>query len=187
MKCPKLFTTLALLLTLIINIADVALAQPGDFSLDEAHFDWNQLPHQEAISIGNDNLPKLAIFIDPECRYCTLLMEELSPPFSVSVEAYLMPLTDLHPGALDLSKAVWCASNKTDALFSVMLNHNLPLSLYNGIDCDSSGLDRIGEFAKKANFNATPVIINEAGEVHYGFLSMGDLTRFASEGEAHHD
>ena len=62
--------------------------------------DFSKLPLDKAIvRVKGNGSRKLALFSDPECPYCQGLEKQLEGVNNVTIYTFLLPLSDLHPGA----------------------------------------------------------------------------------------
>lgn len=148
---------------------------------DESRVSWDTLPHASAIITGKRGGIPLAVFLDPDCPYCKALQRDLQNNETLEVHEFLMPLTSLHPTAQADTNTIWCNPNRPQALIAVMLD--LPLQSPSPAQCDLSGLQKINTFLTTHPFNATPVLIRADGQLHYGYLSLAELTAWAMAGQ----
>lgn len=144
---------------------------------------WKDLSSLEGIITGKQGGIPVAVFLDPDCPYCSALMRELEKNKSLEVHVFLMPIPELHPDAPNDSRLIWCSNNRPAALTDLMLTHTLSPALNRGTDCDLSGLERINHFAAQHDISATPALIRQDGQVHFGYLSLSELTAWAMAGE----
>lgn len=120
----------------------------------------------------------LFVFSDPVCPFCKKLEPMLDRLSKNGYQVHIFP-TAIHPESLSMVTALACADG--DKL-SVWKNE-----ISNGIvpakkTCDGSDdVDsRAIRFFTQFGFNATPTLVNTAGQVHVGaFDSYDDLVTFA--------
>jgi len=72
-------------------------------------------------TVKGDGSRALAVFSDPDCRYCKQLEGELARLDNVTIYTFLYPLESLHPEAKTKAVSVWCAPNKAKAWSELML------------------------------------------------------------------
>ncbi|NNM59378.1 MAG: DsbC family protein [Legionellales bacterium] len=143
---------------------------------------WKSLPLDSAIITGKKGGTPVAVFLDPDCPYCKVLQQDLLKNNALEVYEFLMPIAELHPEAVGKTEAVWCAADRAKALTSAMLNPFFGQDSASVPECDLSGLMKIKDFATSHHFNATPILIRQDGVIHYGYLSLSELTAWAMAG-----
>ena len=155
----------------------------SDTGEDASVIPWQSLPLDSAIVTGKKGGIPVAVFLDPDCPYCKALQQDLQKNTALEVHEFLMPIPELHPDAVGKTEAIWCADNRAEALTSTMLNPFFGQDTASGPECDLSGLKKISQFATSHHFNATPILIRQDGAVHYGYLSLSELTSWARAGQ----
>lgn len=118
-----------------------------------------ELPAKGAISWGPANGPKVVVFSDFRCSYCSQLSTALR---DVGARVEERPISVL--GSRALSEAVYCSKYPESALHAAYAGEN-PQSP----KCDTSGLDANEAFARTHGFNGTPVVVRSDGAVLEGF------------------
>lgn len=140
--------------------------------LNEVKFD--SLPFENAIKfVKGDGSRKLAIFSDPECPYCKKLEEELTRIDNVTIFLFPYPIAGLHPQAVSLSKAIWCAPDKNAAWQDALLKGIAPKndgSCKNPIDANIS-------YAAKLHISGTPTLIFTNGQRIPGLVPADKLDK----------
>lgn len=144
---------------------------------------WKTLPDASSIITGKKGGIPVAVFLDPDCPYCKVLQQDLLKNTTLEVHEFLMPIAELHPDAQGKAEAVWCSDDRAKALTSAILNPFFGQDSASAPECDLSGLMKINEFATAHQFNATPILIRKDGAVHYGYLSLSELTAWAMAGD----
>jgi thiol:disulfide interchange protein DsbC len=131
-----------------------------------SYIDFSKLPLDKAIvRVKGNGSRKLALFSDPECPFCQGLELELEKVKDVTIYTFLLPLTDLHPGALRKSQLIWCAKDKAKAWEDMLVSHKEPTD--SNTTC-ATPINEIAEVAKKAYINGTPGIVFSSGKLLFG-------------------
>lgn len=136
---------------------------------------WETLPLNAAVVSGKLTGVPIAIFLDPDCPYCRAQEKELASNEVLKVYTLLMPLSDLHPEAATHSKMIWCSQDRLAALTAIMIDSK-SVELH---DCNTGALDSIAIYAQKNQFNVTPILVRQDGKIHYGYMSLSELTAWA--------
>lgn len=142
--------------------------------------DFNSLPLGEAIRIVKGNgARKIAVFEDPDCPYCRRLeQDDLAAMTDMTIYLFLLPLTSVHPHALEDSKAIWCSPDRASAwtgwmLSSTWMTTRTPMPT--GGSCAGDPIGKIQVLAQKLRVNATPTLFLENGRRIGGFLPREQL------------
>ncbi|WP_415833866.1 DsbC family protein [Kerstersia similis] len=131
--------------------------------------DFDQLPLELAIKqVHGDGSRKLAIFEDPNCRYCKQLRQTLAGIDNVTVYAFLLPI--LSQDSHEKSQAVWCAKDPAAAWDAWMVKGIAPQAG----NCDAP-LDQLLALGKRLNVRGTPAIFFEDGTRAPGALPADEL------------
>ena len=131
---------------------------------------FNSLPLDLAIKrVVGKGRRKMAVFSDPNCKYCKKLEKEMVDLKNVSI--YIFPIAIL-PGAEKKAKAIWCSADRLKAWEDHMLRGVEPVA---GKNCDTSGLARISAYAKKLRISTTPSLIFEDGMINPGWMTYAQL------------
>ena len=139
---------------------------------------FSQLPLKDAIkTVRGKGQRMLAIFSDPDCPYCKKLANELPKLDNVTIYTFLMPLDGLHPEASKKAKAIWCSTNKSQALENYMLHDKTPDM---NKTCDNP-IDRNVQLGQKLNINGTPTLISADGRVLPGMAAADQLEKFIAK------
>jgi thiol:disulfide interchange protein DsbC len=134
----------------------------------------SQLPSKGAIPWGPTTGPKVTVFSDFRCSYCSQLSATLQ---QMGARVEERPISVL--GSRQLSEAVYCSKSPVSALHAAYAGET-PQSP----KCDTSGLDANEAFARKHGFNGTPVIVRADGAVLEGFRPAPILTAWLKGGPA---
>ena len=125
--------------------------------------DINSLPLELAIkAVRGNGQRKLVVFSDPNCGYCKRLEKELLGITNVTIYTILYPILK---GSKELSKAVWCATDRLKTWNDLMLRTIPPI----GVNCNAP-LSKLIQIGQKHNFNSTPTLIFADGSVVLGMI-----------------
>jgi len=128
--------------------------------------DFSRLPFDKAIvRVKGKGTRKLAIFSDPECPYCQGLEKELESVNDVTIYTFLLPLTEIHPGALRKAELIWCAKDRARAWDDMLLRQHEPKG--SNTECDTP-IKEIAELASKNWITGTPGIVFTSGKLLLG-------------------
>jgi len=136
---------------------------------------FEKLPLNLAIKLVKGNgKRKAAIFEDPDCPYCKKLEQETLPQIDdVTLYIFLYPIEQLHAGATEKSKKIWCSPNPGKAWTDVMLKGIQPTA---APTCNNP-VDALQKFAREHNITGTPTLIFANGRRVAGALPTVDLER----------
>ncbi|MGO3742189.1 DsbC family protein [Kerstersia sp.] len=130
---------------------------------------FDELPLDLAIKqVHGDGSRKLAIFEDPNCRYCKQLRQTLAGIDNVTVYAFLMPI--LSQDSHEKARSVLCARDPAAAWDAWMLQGIAPQPRR----CDAP-LDKLLALGKRLNVRGTPAIFFEDGTRAPGALPADEL------------
>jgi thiol:disulfide interchange protein DsbC len=128
---------------------------------------FDTLPLDLAIkNVKGNGKRKLAVFTDPNCRYCKKLEKEMVNLTNATVYIFVFPIL---PGSEEKARAIWCAPDKLKAWEDHMLEGIDPPS---GKACDTSALNKIALQAKKLGVSVTPTLVFEDGVIKPGTLTL---------------
>ena len=144
--------------------------------------DFSSLPLDKAIvRVKGNGKRKLALFSDPECPYCQGLEKQLEGVNDVTIYTFLLPLAELHPGALRKSQLIWCAKDKAKAWDDMLLLQKEPKG--SNTKCETPIKD-IAEIASKNWITGTPGIIFSNGKLLFGNQPTEKLAKLLDESVA---
>ena len=156
--------------TLIDTRARVNLSQQRLLELKAVKFD--SLPFEHAIKlVKGKGERQIAVFSDPDCPSCRELEKELAKLDNLTVHLFLMPLAELHPQAVGIAEAVWCAEDRASAWHGYMLENVKPVAE----KACATPFTSIAKLAADMNINGTPAIILPNGRILLGAVSSGQL------------
>ena len=142
--------------------------------------DFAALPLADAIkTVRGAGRRVLAVFSDPDCPYCRELEAHLAALDDATVYTFLLPLTALHPQAMDEAIAVWCAADRARAWHALMLEGQPPPAK----TC-AHPLARNRALATQLAVRGTPTLIAGDGRVAVGVLSAAELATWLDAGSA---
>jgi len=128
--------------------------------------DFTTLPLDKAIvRVKGNGSRKLALFSDPECPYCQALEKQLEGVNDVTIYTFLLPLVDLHPGAMRKSELIWCAKDRAHAWDDMLLRQKEPEG--SNTEC-ATPIKEIAGIASKHWINGTPGIVFGSGKLLFG-------------------
>lgn len=119
---------------------------------------------------------QMAYFSDPRCPYCTRLDREIAKLDDVTVHVFLMPI--IAPDSAAISKAVWCAPDRSKAWLELMLNKVDPPAPKAG--CDTP-IEKNLALSRKYRINGTPTLVFADGQRVAGMMSAARLSKLLDE------
>jgi thiol:disulfide interchange protein DsbC len=142
------------------NLTDARQREIEDKKLKALAFPFEQLPFELAIKkVKGDGSRKVAVFSDPDCPFCRKLERDLDKITDVTIYIFLFPIEQLHPKAPEMSRAIWCASDRVKAWDEYMLKNVVPKSA----KCDTP-VDKLVAFGQSKKINGTPTIFFADGK-----------------------
>jgi len=143
-----------------INLTDARQREIEDKKLKALAFPFEQLPFELAIKkVKGDGSRKVAVFSDPDCPFCRKLEKDIEKITDVTIYIFLFPIEQLHPKAPEMSRAIWCASDRVKAWDEYMLKGAAPKSA----KCDNP-VDKIVTYGQSKKINGTPTIFFADGK-----------------------
>jgi len=141
---------------------------------------FSDLPLDLAIKQVKGNGKRvLATFEDPNCGYCKKLAKELGSLTDVTVYTFIYPI---FPNSGDISKAIWCAPDRTKAWNDYLLNGTAPT---NGTGkCDTAGLEKSTALGHNLNIRGTPALFFADGSRVPGYMPAAALEKALDKGSA---
>jgi thiol:disulfide interchange protein DsbC len=77
-------------------------------------------------TVKGDGSRVVAVFSDPDCRYCKRLEAELARLDNVTIYTFLYPLESIHPEAKSKSISVWCSPDRAKAWAQAVHEGSVP-------------------------------------------------------------
>jgi thiol:disulfide interchange protein DsbC len=141
--------------------------------------DFDKLPLESAIKrvVGNGSR-RLAVFSDPNCKYCKKLEKELSGLKNATIYTFLFPIL---PGSEEKANRIWCAADRLKAWEDQMLNDIEPLQVPR---CDTTPLGKIAVVANTLRVSVTPTLIFPDGVIRPGIITLDLLEERLAESRA---
>ncbi|MEJ7139122.1 DsbC family protein [Amphibiibacter pelophylacis] len=116
---------------------------------------FDQLPLKDAVvTVRGKGERKLAVFADPNCRYCHILENNLAKVDNVTIYTFLIPI--LGDDSVTKSHAIWCSKDASAAWNDWMLKQKTPAAA--PAACDTKALDRNLAFAREQGITGTPAL-----------------------------
>ncbi|WP_018078081.1 DsbC family protein [Thiobacillus denitrificans] len=135
---------------------------------------WDSLPLGNALkTVKGNGARKLAVFSDVDCPYCRKFEAELAKVDNITVYTFLYPIEGLHPKAVQISKQIWCASDRNKAWDEYIANGSVPK---NDGKC-SNPVDATIALGSKLRVEGTPTIFFENGQRVPGMVPAAQLER----------
>ena len=143
--------------------------------------DFTKLPLDQSIRIVKGNgSRRIAAFEDPDCPYCQALEKEFSSLDDVTIYVFLLPLENLHPGATEHARAIWCAADPPAAWSEWVLHRTAPPAA----PCDKDPISTIRGLAKEMRVKSTPTLFVENGHRISGTHAATQLEQLLREAAA---
>ncbi len=145
----------------------------GERMEELSKIDFSVLPLKDAVKVVKGNGSRtVVVFSDPDCPYCKKLEQsELANIDNVTIYTFLYPLTDLHPDAVNKSKAIWCDADKAKAWTNWVLKGELAK---NDAKCDTP-LERNLQLGLKVGVSSTPTMFFADGRRMTGAYPAKDI------------
>ncbi len=141
--------------------------------------DVTKLPLDKAIvRVKGNGSRKLVLFSDPECPYCQGLEKQLEGVKDVTIYTFLLPLSDIHPGAMRKAQLIWCAKDKAKAWDDMLLRQQEPKD--SNTSCETPIKD-IADIAKKNSISGTPGVIFSNGKLLFGNQESATISKLLDE------
>jgi thiol:disulfide interchange protein DsbC len=120
---------------------------------------------------------QLIVFSDPMCPYCQQLERELEKMNNITVHVMLYPVEVKFKGSTELSKQIWCSSDRVKAWDDWMLRKIRPTAAATCKD-PIARLDQVGT---KLNINNTPALIFADGGIIPGMVPAAQIEKYLRE------
>ena len=144
--------------------------------------DFSTLPLDKAIvRVKGNGARKLALFSDPECPFCQGLEKQLEGVNDVTIYTFLLPLSDLHPGAMRKSQLIWCSKDKAKAWNDMLLKQKEPKG--SNTTCETP-IKEIAEIASRNWISGTPGVIFSNGKLLFGNQPTEKIAKLLDESTA---
>lgn len=141
---------------------------------------FDELPLDLAVKIvKGSGARRLAVFEDPDCPYCRKLEGEFAKLDNVTIYVFLYPIAQLHPGAVEKSRRIWCAPDRAQAWQTAMSGGTSDAAA----TCETP-LDKIGELARKYGVTGTPTLFFPDGKRAPGAIAAAAIEPHLGSAEA---
>lgn len=152
-------------------------------SLDAAHsIPFDTLPLQHAlVRRKGAGTRRVAVFADPDCPFCAKLEQSLASVDDVTIYVLPFPLEELHPGATEHMRAIWCAASPGAAWDAWLLRREAPTAAPAGATACEPPLAAVREFAERSGITGTPLLVFPSGRAVFGSLAPVTLEYYLGE------
>ncbi|AOA57514.1 DsbC family protein [Acinetobacter larvae] len=165
---------------LVGNLIDLA-AQHNITDERQAYLnriDPKQFPIKQAIKqVKGNGQHILYVFTDPDCPYCKKLESELEKVDNTTIYTFMMPITQLHPNAFNISAQIWCDKKPYQAWSNYMLKQQAPTAK---TDCKHPIQQNI-DFAQQHKISGTPTFFLADGSRFGGVRSAEDIQQLLKQ------
>jgi thiol:disulfide interchange protein DsbC len=120
---------------------------------------------------------QLAYFSDPRCPYCKRLDQAFMQVDDVTIHVFLLPIIAQDSAAV--SRAVWCAPDRSKAWLDLMLKDIEPPAAKAG--CEAP-LEKNIALARKYKITGTPTMIFADGRRFSGAMPAAQVSKLLAEG-----
>jgi thiol:disulfide interchange protein DsbC len=141
--------------------------------------DIKQIPLELGIrKVKGNGSRQLIVFSDPLCPFCQQLEQELLKIDNITLYIMLYPIEKQHPGATELSKAIWCSRDPAQAWDAWMQQKTKPSAKP---ECGGDPIAKLDQIGARLNFGFTPTLVFADGAVTAGMISAADLEKRLAE------
>lgn len=160
------------------NITGARQRELEEKKLKQMAFPFEQLPFDLAFKkVKGNGARKVAVFSDPDCPYCKRLERDLEKIDNVTIYLFLYPIEQLHPKAPEVSRAIWCSSDRIKAWDDYMLKGKQPK--VSG-ECDNP-VDKIVAFGQTKKISGTPTLFFADGKRVPGAIPADQIETYLSQ------
>ena len=139
--------------------------------------DFDSLPFDQAIkTVRGNGARRFAVFEDPLCPYCRKLEQDTHDLTDVTIYTFLFPIEQLHPGATERARQIWCAPDRAAAWSQWILSQE-STTASTAATCSQDPLSANVALAKHLRVNATPTLIFVDGSRVTSAISKSELER----------
>ena len=134
--------------------------------------DFASLPLKDAI-VWKQGTGKrrIAVFADPNCRYCRAFEATLKDTKDVTVYTFLIPI--LGGDSPEKAHNIWCAKDATTTYKDWMISNKLPAKV--DAKCDDGAIGRNMQLSRRLRVMGTPGIFFEDGSRAPGAVGQDQL------------
>jgi thiol:disulfide interchange protein DsbC len=142
---------------------------------------FSDLPLELAIkTVYGNGERSIAVFSDPNCKYCKLLDRMLKEVDNITV--YVFPLNILSKDSRTISRNIWCSADRSESWRAWMIDGKEPAQANS--DCTYSDEDTL-KIASQYEISGTPVIVFENGIRIFGLPSHEEFNELLTESKKH--
>lgn len=135
---------------------------------------WDVFPLNNALkTVKGNGARKLVVFSDVDCPYCRKFEAELAKVDNITVYTFLYPIAGLHPKAVQTSKQIWCAPDRTKAWDAYITRGTVP---DNDGKC-ANPVDATVALGNRLKVNGTPTLFFANGVRVPGMVPAAQLER----------
>ena len=122
----------------------------------------------------------ITVFTDIDCGYCRRLHSQIAEynRLGIRVRYMFFPRSGPNTESWHKAEAVWCASNRNDALTRAKNGENI-----NSPKCPTEIVKRDYELGNKLSVSGTPAIFLASGEMLPGYAPPGELMKYLKTGK----
>jgi thiol:disulfide interchange protein DsbC len=122
----------------------------------------------------------ITVFTDIDCGYCRRLHSQIAEynKLGIRVRYMFFPRSGPDTESWHKAEAVWCASNRTDALTRAKNGENIKSP-----KCPTDIVKRDYELGNKLNVTGTPAIFLASGEMLPGYAPPNELAHYLKTGK----
>lgn len=136
--------------------------------------DFAELPLDAAIkTVRGKGSRKIAVFTDPHCPYCKNLEKELAKLDDVTIYAFLYPLEQIHQGASERARNIWCAADPAASFRAWMIEARQPAAA----ECANDPVKRNLELGTRLKVGVTPTVFFADGSRTTGARPAAEIER----------
>jgi thiol:disulfide interchange protein DsbC len=141
--------------------------------------DIRQIPLELGIrKVKGNGRRQLIIFSDPLCPFCQQIEQQLLKIDNVTIYIMLYPIEQQHPGATELSKAIWCSRDRAAAWDAWMQQKKKPSAKP---DCGGDPVAKLDQIGGKLNIGITPTLVFADGAVTAGMIPAPQIEKMLGE------
>jgi len=141
------------------------------------------IPESEMLVFGPKETAKytITVFTDIDCGYCRRLHSQIAEynRLGIRVRYMFFPRSGPDTESWHKAEAVWCSSNRNDALTRAKNGEDLKSA-----KCPTDIIKRDFELGQKLAVDGTPAIFLSSGEMLGGYLPPGQLVKYLKTGKS---
>ncbi|MBV8604038.1 MAG: DsbC family protein [Pelomonas sp.] len=139
-----------------------------------SEIDFSSLPLKDAmVWKQGSGKRRVAVFADPNCRYCRAFEQTLRATKDVTVYTFLIPI--LGGDSPEKARNIWCAKDAAATYKDWMLGDKLPAKVE--AKCDDAAIGRNLALSRRLHVMGTPGVFFEDGSRAPGAVGADELER----------